>query len=395
MRLLGGLARARDSLYARQRVFRAMPWRSQFLLYVVVFCTFAPIGVLTKMTTLGAVPVPYMLLYAGLWGCFGVTSVFASLRAIKALPVVVAVALMVSLALVRWGPTSPVPSSLDAAGIATARNTLSIIMLVTIGAIVTAYRAAFALLSREGHRHWGEQQEIQLAHGIHVALVPAVAGERASMAWRGVSHPSGEVGGDLVDVIDRPDHKPAWIGCVADVSGHGVAAGLLMGMFKTALRGAVNDATDMGALVTRVNAVLTPLCEPNMFVTAGALRRADARTFEYVLAGHPPILCWRARDRRTEWVGESQLAMCLVAETRYESRALAVAPNDLVIVVTDGLLEVFDRADRELGRAGIARALDGIDEATPLDELERRLFEACRRHGRQTDDQTVLIVQVR
>jgi len=48
----------------------------------------------------------------------------------------------------------------------------------------------------------------------------------------------------------------------------------------------------------------------------------------------------------------------------------------------------------ELGRAGIARALDGIDEATPLDELERRLFEVCRRHGRQTDDQTVLIVRV-
>jgi serine phosphatase RsbU (regulator of sigma subunit) len=73
---------------------------------------------------------------------------------------------------------------------------------------------------------------------------------------------------------------------------------------------------------------------------------------------------------------------------------LAVAPGDLVIAVTDGLLEVVDRADRELGRAGVAHALDGIDDATPLDELERRLFETCRRHGRQADDQTVLIVRV-
>jgi serine phosphatase RsbU (regulator of sigma subunit) len=394
MRLTERLARARDNLHARKRIFLAMPWRSQILLYVVVFCTCAAIGVLPTMMMLGAMPVRYVLLYAGFSGSVGVIVTVASLRTIKSFAAAAAFAIVAELILIRWVPTFHAPTSLDAAGVAAARARLGAIMAVALGGIIIAYRAVFTLIGREGRRYWGAHAEIQLAHGIHHALVPPVAGEGASLAWCGVSHPSGEVGGDLVDVIDRPDGPRAWIGCVADVSGHGVAAGLVMAMFKTALRGAVDDAADTGALVTRVNAVLAPLCEPNMFVTAAVLRRVDARAFECVLAGHPPFLCWRAHERRTEWVGEPQLAMCLAPDTRYVSRLLAVAPGDLVVAVTDGLLEVFDAADHDLGRAGVAHALDGIDETTALGEIERRLFEACRRHGRQTDDQTALIVRV-
>lgn len=162
------LARIRDSLRARQQVFRTLPWRSQLLLYVFALCTFAFIGVLPRMTMLGAVPVRYVLLCAGVWGGVGVVVVLAGLRTIKFLPV--AVIVIAGLTFIRWMPTFNTPSSIDAAGVAAARTNLEAIMAVTIGAIVIAYRGVFTLVTREGRRYWGAHAELQLAHGIHSAL---------------------------------------------------------------------------------------------------------------------------------------------------------------------------------------------------------------------------------
>lgn len=58
-------------LRARQRVVRGMPRRSQILVYLVVFCTAASLGLLPKILDLGAVPMPFVFLYAGVWGTVG------------------------------------------------------------------------------------------------------------------------------------------------------------------------------------------------------------------------------------------------------------------------------------------------------------------------------------
>ncbi|MDA1306977.1 MAG: SpoIIE family protein phosphatase, partial [Acidobacteria bacterium] len=91
--------------------------------------------------------------------------------------------------------------------------------------------------------------------------------------------------------------------------------------------------------------------------------------------------------------GESQLAIALIDPTHYTADALTLAPGDVVVVVTDGLLEVFDRRDRELGREGLHRDLEQTGPAATLEEIEAALFEVCRRFGAQTDDQTVLVLR--
>jgi serine phosphatase RsbU (regulator of sigma subunit) len=111
---------------------------------------------------------------------------------------------------------------------------LSVLGTVRIVMSLVAYASFTAVLRLEGERSIGAHTEIRLAREIHTALVPLMAGRVAGLEWYGVSHPSGEVGGDLVDVVS--DASGTWTACVADVSGHGVAAGVLMGMFKTALR---------------------------------------------------------------------------------------------------------------------------------------------------------------
>jgi serine phosphatase RsbU (regulator of sigma subunit) len=102
----------------------------------------------------------------------------------------------------------------------------------------------------------------------------------------------------------------------------------------------------------------------------------------------------RASAAIAEWVGESQLAIGITTDTRYETRTFEVERGDMVLVVTDGLLEVTDRQNQELGTAGLAHAVQNLPETAPLAAIEERVFAACQAHGPQADDQTLLVIRI-
>src|ERR1700719_5207108 len=85
----------------------------------------------------------------------------------------------------------------------------------------------------------------------------------------GQSIPSTEMGGDLIDAVESDG---TLVGYVADISGHGLAAGQLMGMLKTALRLAVQFRQMPVAALESVDRVLPDLKEPEMFATLALLR---------------------------------------------------------------------------------------------------------------------------
>ncbi len=97
------------------------------------------------------------------------------------------------------------------------------------------------------------QTELFLAHGIQATLVPTVSFQNANFEVYGKSIPSTEMGGDLIDVIESNGSLLAY---VADVSGHGLAAGQLMGMLKTAMRLAVQFRQSPVALLESTDRVL-------------------------------------------------------------------------------------------------------------------------------------------
>lgn len=108
------------------------------------------------------------------------------------------------------------------------------------------------------------------------------------MELLGRSVPSDKVGGDIVDFVDTGAGTIAYL---ADVSGHGLPAGILMGMLKTALRATLDSQTVASALLV-VNRVLPAVKEPQMYATFACLSYSPAapRQIEYCLAGHHPIL---------------------------------------------------------------------------------------------------------
>src|SRR5690606_37804509 len=119
-----------------------------------------------------------------------------------------------------------------------------------------------------------------------------------------------------------------------------------MGMFKSALRTRMRSGGDLGSVLTDLNAVLMPLKPDASFVTVAAVRCRGADV-ECAVAGHPPVL--RVRGGRVDEITCPQLAIGMFPAATFEAKTVDWQPGDLLALVTDGLLEVFDAHDRDLG----------------------------------------------
>ena len=112
------------------------------------------------------------------------------------------------------------------------------------------------------------QTELSLAHGIQATLVPTLSFETPRFEVYGKSIPSTEMGGDLIDVIQSDGSLLAY---VADISGHGLPAGQLMGMLKAALRVSLQFHQQPVALLESADRVLPAVKEPDMYATIALL----------------------------------------------------------------------------------------------------------------------------
>ena len=372
----------------RQPSWGFIPLRSFAVFLAAVFFTFASVGFLADIIDRGSNP-PQRLLAHVLFAGGTAVAYAAALRRAKAfMPIVAAVHVLVSLRYVELLPPSAVPMTGDALV-----DRLKFDALATGASIIVGYILFTTFIRRESERYFRAHTEIALAHEIHQLLVPTVDRRGARFEFYGVSLPSGEVGGDLVDVVERGE---GWVAYVADVSGHGVGAGVLMGMVKSATRmklSAPDSAGDLPALFEQLNHVLTPLRKPGMFLTMAGLRYDGSPELELSLAGHLPILRYCAALDRIEERSISQVAIAMFEDQRFASTRIPFASGDVFALITDGLTEVFDAHDQELGLEAIKDVVRA-GARRPLPALSESMVSTARAHGRQMDDQTLLLIRV-
>ena len=244
-------------------------------------------------------------------------------------------------------------------------------------------------MRREGWRYVRTCTEIALARDIHRLLVPPIARRVGSFEFRGTSVPSGDVGGDLIDLVETDGR---WIGYVADVSGHGVGAGLMMGMVKSAARTQLLAPRPLGELLDTLNVVLFDLKKPGMFVTFAGLQFDGTANLEFAVAGHLPILHYRSATSTLDELSTPQTPLAMFEGRQFCDSRIAFSPGDLFVILTDGLTEVFDRKDEEFGFDRF-KALVAESASMPLDRLHDTLLAAVRGHGSQVDDQTLLLIR--
>ena len=177
------------------------------------------------------------------------------------------------------------------------------------------------------------ETEMSLARDIHATLVPPVNRTVQRMELFGQSLPSGAMGGDLLDVVEADGKMGVF---VADVAGHGVKAGVVMGMVKSALRTQLLTPTTMTALLSNLNQVLLQHDNPAMFTTLACMRFTDMSTAEFSLAGHLPILHYRCQKHMISQLPNEHFPLGMFDNAEYGSQTVTFGPGDIFVLLTDG-----------------------------------------------------------
>jgi hypothetical protein len=255
--------------------------------------------------------------------------------------------------------------------------------------ILIAYSMLTAFIRKEGIRVFGAMAEVRLATEVHQALVPALAQRIGEFEFCGASVPSGQIGGDLVDLMEQGGK---WTAYVADVSGHGVPAGMIMAMVKSAARMGSSNGTSLSGLLADLNRVLLSVSAPNVFVTFACISGAAGGSIQFSLAGHLPILHYRKRLQTVEERMVSNLPLAIVSDAQFEAANIDCEEGDLLAILTDGFTEAADSHGQELGLEPLKEVLLK-SAAQPLQQIVSELRNRALAQGKQVDDQTVLLVR--
>jgi sigma-B regulation protein RsbU (phosphoserine phosphatase) len=261
-----------------------------------------------------------------------------------------------------------------------------------------AAAAAIAIEKATLHRQVLEKQrmdqQLRLARHVQTSLLPSRAPALEGYDIDGLNLPTWEIGGDYFDYVPLEDGRLGLV--IADVSGKGVPAALLMATFRAALRTAVRRERRVPAIVRHVEQILLESMDGARFVTAlyGVLEPRTGR-FTYANCGHNPPLLLRARGGRAV-LDRGRPALGIGAGARFDRAAtITVAPGDTLVLYTDGVIELNNPDLVEFGEVrleGVLRAAAGRSAADTIGAV----VDATRAHAGQVsyeDDFTLVVVR--
>jgi serine phosphatase RsbU (regulator of sigma subunit) len=270
------------------------------------------------------------------------------------------------------------------------RTRLLVSAVMCVAFTVAGFVLFFVHLRRTERSSAAAVAELEVARRVHSTLVPPIAVSTPVAHGFGRSIPSSAMGGDLIDAVQDGAGVSVLLG---DVSGHGVGAGIVMAMLKGCVRARLLHGADLAGALSDANTVLVELTAASMFATLAAVRLLPGRVMEYALAGHLPIFHYRAAEGRWHRYANQNLPLAIDAQERFVSGSVTTAPGDTIALFTDGLVEVQDRAGRELGLEAVAAILAACMEDS-LSSMHDAVLARVGAHGPQLDDQSLVLIRV-
>src|SRR5260221_4801065 len=191
-------------------------------------------------------------------------------------------------------------------------------------------------------------KEIELAAHVQRFFLPSGKPAIAGLEIAGMMHPARGVGGDYYDYFPIDAHTSQII--IADVSGKGVPAALLMSATAAALRLEANHDRNMLEQVERLNAEIGAVSDPERYVTL-LLAEIDTRklVIQYVNCGHNPALLFRPNAGTLTRLNSSCPPIGLSPEEMCELASVDLLAGDVLVFYTDGVTEAENRLREEFG----------------------------------------------
>lgn len=267
--------------------------------------------------------------------------------------------------------------------------TQSDLRLVALIANMAAVKIENSLLLEEQLEKKRIEEQLAVAAQIQRRLLPQTNPELPAYQIYGVNRSCYQIGGDYYDFITKEDGRLAII--IADVSGKGVGAALMMAAFQATIRTLIKTMKDPAALMEQLNHLMKENSPDNKYITVfyGELD-TNNHTFQYVNAGHNPPIFYKTKV-------PTLLTACgpvvgIIPGAKYESRSIALDRFDLLFFYTDGVTECQAPDGEEFGEEGVIRFLEryyheDAEELAQLLETHIREFS----HGAALLDDTTLI----
>jgi sigma-B regulation protein RsbU (phosphoserine phosphatase) len=268
----------------------------------------------------------------------------------------------------------------------------------------TAEQSGFALgnalLFREADEKRRFETEIRNAGEVQRVLLPQGEPEVPGFRISGTNVPARLISGDYYDYLDLGGGRHGMV--IADVSGKGVAAGLMMAMCRSVLRCHSEIHGEALNLIAALNRQLFPDIREDMFISLfyAQLIENDGR-IELVRAGHDPALWFHAQGTTIERLKPPGLALGVDDGTVFErvtrSHEIRMESGDILLLHTDGVKEATNRRGEEFGMERLERSFRehaGMGAESVVVGVQQDLDAFCD-GAPQIDDVTLLAIERR
>src|ERR1700674_4690238 len=236
-------------------------------------------------------------------------------------------------------------------------------------------------------------KDVELAAQVQRLFLPLGKPAISGLEIAGMMQPARGVGGDYYDYIPINGHTIQVI--IADVSGKGVPAALLMSATAAAMRLEASDDRNMLEQVERLNTGIHSVSDGERYVTL-LVAESDApkRTLRYVNCGHNPALLFRAKTGTLTPMDSSCPPIGLSPDEICEQAAEDLMTGDVLVFYTDGVTEAENRIDEEFGMERLSATVRSGSSLSAVD-LMTNIYSAAEDFWGDTfnDDVTILVVK--
>ncbi|MBZ0113862.1 MAG: SpoIIE family protein phosphatase [Thermoanaerobaculia bacterium] len=235
------------------------------------------------------------------------------------------------------------------------------------------------------------EKELAVARELQQNLLPSSLTTTEAVEFASFFEPSAAIGGDYFDLFRLEDHRIVVV--VADVSGHGLSAGLRMAMIKAALGMLIDQGLPSEKIFERLNDMVrrerTAKGRPMVTATLGFFCSKTGR-LDITNAGHTPT--YLVRNGGVEEILLPSPPLGALGND-YATASFHLDPGDRVVWLSDGLIEAVDRDDRSFGYERVVESLATSTGHSATDLRDRLLKDVSDfMQGRSAIDDRTLVV---
>jgi sigma-B regulation protein RsbU (phosphoserine phosphatase) len=238
------------------------------------------------------------------------------------------------------------------------------------------------------------QKELQIAGEIQQRLLPKEIVPVPHYEIAAVAQPCTSVGGDFYDVIALENNRYAFV--MADVTGKGVPAALMVSTLHASLRAYIQSDTNLAELASKLNNLVYENSPAERFITFFIMiLDCSANTITYVNAGHNSPYLFRRQSQDVVELPASGLPLGMLDNMKYEAKEVGFSRDDVLALYTDGVTEAMDKAKEQYSEERLKKTIHGV-LVNPVREIKDAVLEDVRSFIGQeppSDDLTLLVLK--